>query len=93
MNHAYNHYEIPSPAHGGRSITTLTAGRKWVTVIDWTTLETARIGINLWQMLKPQLHGRLNLRKVGTVMRRRLKYVTSTGAIQEALRLLQETEA
>ena len=76
----YNQGEIPSLAHGWRSVIALTPGRKWVTVIDWTTLE-------------PQLHGRLNRRKVRAVMRRRLRYVTPTGAIREALRLLQETAA
>jgi len=89
----YNQGEIPSLAHGWRSVIALTPGRKWVTVIDWTTLETARLEISLWQMLKPQLHGRLNRRKVRAVMRRRLRYVTPTGAIREALRLLQETAA
>ncbi len=37
----YNQGEIPSLAHGWRSVITLTPGRKWVTVIDWTTLEIA----------------------------------------------------
>jgi hypothetical protein len=86
----YNQGEIPSLAHGWRSVIALTPGRKWVTVIDWTTLETARIEIKLWQTLKPQLHGRLNRRKVRAMMRRRLGDVTPTGAIREALRLLQE---
>jgi len=86
----YNQGEIPSLAHGWRSVIALTPGRKWVTVIDWTTLETARIEINLWQKLKPQSQDRLNSRKVRAVMRRRLRYVTPTEAIREALRQLQE---
>ena len=86
----YNQGEIPSLAHGWRSVIALTPGRKWITVIDWTTLETARVEIDLWHKLKPQLHGRLNRRKVRAMMRRRLPYVTPTGAIREALRLLQE---
>jgi len=87
----YNQGEIPSLAHGWRSVIALTPGRKWVTVIDWTTLETARIEINLWQRLRPQLQGRLNPRKVRAVMRRRLKYIAPTQALREALRLVQET--
>ena len=89
----YNQGEIPSLAHGWRSVIALTPGRKWITVIDWTTLETARLEIAIWEKLKPQLQDRLNRRKVRAVMRRRLRYVTSTEAIREALRLLQETAA
>jgi hypothetical protein len=86
----FNQGEIPSLAHGRRSIIALTPGRKWITVIDWATLETARLEITAWQRLKPQPDGGLNPRKVRAAMRRRLKYVTPTGPIQEALRLLQE---
>ena len=89
----YNQGEIPSLAHGWRSIIALTPGRKWVTVIDWTTLETARLEIAEWQRLKPQPDDGLNRRKVRAAMRRRLRYVTPTEAIREALRLLQETAA
>jgi hypothetical protein len=89
----YNQGEIPALAHGWRSIIALPPGRKWMTVIDWTTLETARLEINLWQKLTPQLHGRLNPRKVRTAMRRHLRYVTPTEPIRQALRLLQEATA
>ena len=89
----YNQGEIPSLAHGWRSIVALTPGRKWVTVIDWTTLETARLEVMTWQKLKPQPDDGLNRRKVCAAMRRRLRYVTPTEAIRDALRLLQETAA
>ena len=64
-----------------------------MTVVDWTTLETARIQIAAWQRLKPQLHDRLNPRKVRAVVRRRLRYGTPTEAIRQALRLLEERPA
>jgi len=89
----YNQGEIPSLAHGWRSLIALTPGRKWVTVIDWTTLETVRVEITLWQRLKPQPDDGLNRRKVRAAMRRRLRYVTPTEAIRDALLLLQETAA
>lgn len=89
----YNQGEIPAPACGWRSILALTPGRKWVTVIDWTTLETAGLEIAQWERLKPQLQDGLNRRKVRAVMRSRLRYVTATATIREALRLLQETAA
>lgn len=86
----YNQGEIPSLAHGWRSIIALTPGRKWLTVIDWTTLDTARLEIAVWERLKPQLHDRLNLRTVRAVMRHHLCYVTPSEAIREALHLLQD---
>jgi hypothetical protein len=87
----YNQGEIPCLAHGWRSLIALTPGRKWITLIDWTTLETARIEIASWHRLKPQPDHRMNPRKVRAAMRRRLHYVTPTEAIRNALRLLQET--
>jgi hypothetical protein len=89
----YNQGEIPTLGHGWRSIIALTPGRKWVTVIDWTTLETARVEIITWQKLKPQPAESLNRRKVRAVMRRHLRYVTPTEPIREALRRLQENAA
>ena len=86
----YNQGEIPALAHGWRSIIALTPGRKWITLLDWTTLETARLEIALWQRLKPQPDDRLNPRQVRAAMRRRLRYVTPTEPIREALHLLQE---
>jgi hypothetical protein len=87
----YNQGEIPSLAHGWRSVIALTPGWRWVTLIDWTTLETARLEVAAWETLKPQPDNSLNPRKVRAAMRRRLHYVTPTEAIRKALRLLQET--
>ncbi|HTU90413.1 MAG TPA: hypothetical protein VMF69_10090 [Gemmataceae bacterium] len=89
----YNQGEIPSLAHGWRSIIALTPGRKWITVIDWTTLETARLEIALWVTLTPQPDACLNRRKVRIAMRRHLRYVAPTEPIREALRLLKESGA
>jgi|GEM_PF-6774921 len=87
----YNQGEIPTLAHGWRSIVALTPGRKWVTLIDWTTLETARIEISTWQTLNPLEETGLNRRKVRSAMRQRLKYATATRAINQALSLLKAT--
>ena len=84
----YNSGEIPPLAHGWRSVIALPPGRKWLTLIDWTTLETARVEIAAWERLKPRPDGTLNRRKVRATMRRRLKYVASTQTIKEALRTL-----
>ncbi len=86
----YNQGEIPSLAHGWRSVIALTPGRKWITLLDWTTLETARVEIGTWHKLRPQPQDWLNPRNVQTTMRRRLKYITRTEPIREALRMLRE---
>lgn len=85
----YHQGEIPRLAHGWRSVIALTPGRKWITVIDWTTLESACLEIAAWERLKPRPDGRMNRRKVRALMRRRMKYVTRTRAIQEAFNLLR----
>jgi hypothetical protein len=85
----YNQGEIPTLAHGWRSVILLTPGRKWVTVIDWTTLETTRLEITVWESLRPLEAAGLNRRKVYAAMRSRLKYVTATQAIKQALDLLK----
>ena len=89
----YNQGEIRSLAHGWRSVIILTPGRKWVTVIDWTTLETTRMEVAAWAKLQPLEAAGLNRRKVYTAKRRRRKHVTASQAIKQALRLLRGTAA
>jgi hypothetical protein len=86
----YNSGEIAPLAHGWRSVIALRPGRKWLTLIDWTTLETTRIDVAAWEKLRPQPDSRMNPRKVLAIMRRRLKYVASNRAIKDALSLLKE---
>jgi hypothetical protein len=86
----FNQGEIPTLGHGWRSVVALTPGRKWLTVIDWTTLESARIEIALWENLKPHATSGMNRRKVRAAMRRRLHYAMATRAVNEALRLLKD---
>lgn len=87
----YNEGQIAHIAHGWRSVIALTPGRKWITVIDWTTLESARLELAAWHRLQPQPDYRINTRKVRLHMRRRLKYSNSSRAIDEALKLLQRS--
>ena len=86
----YNQGEIATLAHGWRCVVALTPGRKWVTLVDWTTLESTRLEIAAWEKLRPCPHKGVNPRKVRAVMRRRLKYVTPTRAIEEAILRLRE---
>ena len=64
----YNSGEIACLAHGWRSVVAMPPGRRWTTLIDWTTLETARIEIAVWETLEPQPDSRINRRKVRAVM-------------------------
>jgi hypothetical protein len=50
----FNQGEIPSLADGWRSVIALAPGRKWITVLDWTTLDAARLPLDLWQRLGPR---------------------------------------
>jgi hypothetical protein len=84
----YNAGEIPVLAHGWRSVIAMHPGRKWLTLIDWATLETARVEIAAWDKLKPEPDSTMNRRKVRAVMRHRLKYAATTQAISDAIRLL-----
>lgn len=86
----FNQGEIPIIGHGWRSIIVLPPGRKWVTLIDWTTLETTRIELTLWKNLHPLPATGLNRRRVHSVMRRRLDYLPATRAIKQALSLLKD---
>lgn len=51
----YNQGELPHIAHGWRSVVALPPGRKYITVLDWTTLEHCKVTIDVWQRLKPEL--------------------------------------
>jgi hypothetical protein len=82
----FNQGDIPALPDGWRSVIALPPGRKWITIIDWTTLETARLNIATWHRLRPLPDARINRRKVRAVMCHRLKYTASPQAIAEALR-------
>lgn len=45
---------IPSLGCGWRSVVALPEGRKWVTVVEWTTLDVAKISLKDWERMKPQ---------------------------------------
>ena len=85
----YNQGDIPSLAHGWRSVIAAKPGRKWITLIDWTTLETCRMDIAAWHRLQPQPATAINPRKVRIHMRRHLQYVTATQAIKDAMIMLK----
>jgi hypothetical protein len=87
----FNQGDITALADGWRSVIALPPGRKWITVIDWTTLETATLPVSTWQSLNPKPHNGLKLRRVKSIMRHRLRYVTTTQAIKHAISLLEDS--
>jgi hypothetical protein len=62
----------------------LPPGRKWIVLVDWTTLETAKVSLDAWRKLRPQ-EVDYSARKVQAHMKRMTKYVTPTAAVKEAL--------
>ena len=50
----FNQGEIAGFGDGWRSVIALAPGRKWITVVDWTTLDAARLPLDLWQRLHPR---------------------------------------
>lgn len=84
----YNQGELSGLAHGWRSVLALEPGRKWITVIDWSTLEVARVALSVWQGMRPELADNFSPRRVKAIMKRRLRYVTPTQAIKEAMKKL-----
>lgn len=70
----YNQGEIPQLAHGWRAVIALPA-RKWVTVIDWTTLESATLSLPAWRTMRPLPADGLMPRQVQAVMHRRLRFL------------------
>jgi len=81
----FNQGEIGSFADGWRSVIALTPGRKWITVLDWTTLETARLPLDLWRRLQPQPATGYSPRRIRAAIKARLRYVSKTKTIRAAI--------
>ena len=80
----YNQGEIARLADGWRSVIALAPGRKWITILDWTTLETARLPLDLWQRLQPVPAAGYSRRHIRAAIKARLRYVRQTGVIRAA---------
>jgi hypothetical protein len=91
----YNQGEIPQLASGYRAVIALHPGRKWIVLVDWSTLETAKVEIATWERMKPQPVD-FRLRPVIRAMKERLKYVAATQSIKDAMATIRpsgESEA
>ena len=86
----FNQGEIASLADGWRSVIALAPGRKWITVLDWTTLEAARLPLDLWRHLNPRPATAYSARRVRAAIKKaRLRYVRKTTTIRAAVSALK----
>lgn len=80
----FNQGEVPNLGTGWRSVVALTPGRKWITILDWTTLDTARLPLDLWRRLDPRPATGYSPRRIRAAIKSRLRYVSSTKTIRAA---------
>jgi hypothetical protein len=80
----FNQGEITGLGAGWRSVIALAPGRKWITVLDWTTLETTRLPLDLWRRLDPRPAAGYSPRRIRAAIKARLRYVRSTKVIRAA---------
>jgi hypothetical protein len=85
----FNQGEIASLADGWRSVIALAPGRKWITILDWTTLEAARLPLDLWRYLDPRPATGYSARRVRAAINTRLRYVRKTNTIRAAMAALK----
>lgn len=89
LTRVYNIGDLGRLPCGWRSLIPLPPGRKWITLVDWTTLETATVPLTLWQRL-PKLETRkFSRRRVQAYMRARCRYVEPSASIKAAMAMLR----
>jgi hypothetical protein len=71
---------ISRAADDWRSVIALPAGRKWITILEWTTIEAARVPLDLWQRLHPRPASGYSARRVRAAIKARLRSVKKTQA-------------
>ena len=90
---AYNTGQLSHIAHGWRSLLVVETGRKWVTLLDWCTLETCKVELSIWARMKPQVE-ETNVRRVHRAIKNMLRFREKTATVKAALRLIElEKEA
>jgi hypothetical protein len=67
----------------------LAPGRKWITILGWTTLETARLPLNLRRRLQPRPAAGYSRRRIRAAIKARLSYVRKTRTIRAAVASLK----
>jgi hypothetical protein len=81
---------LPRRKPGGwRSVIGLAPGRKWITILGWTTLETARLPLDLRRRLQPRAAAGYSRRRIRAAIKARLSYVRKTRTIRAAVASLK----
>lgn len=90
MYSIFNDGTIKSLACGYRSVIALPPGRKFIVLVDWTTLETAKLDLASWARMKPapQEVPPKRARAIRKAMKARAAYITPTNAAKEAMKNL-----
>jgi hypothetical protein len=72
-----------------RSVIALAPGRKWITILGWTTLETTRLPLDLWRRQQPRPATGYSRRRIRAAIKARLSYVRKTRTICAAVASLK----
>ena len=93
----YNQGEIarfagacPGPrAAGWRSVIALASGRAWITILGWTTRDTARLPLDLRRRLQPRRAAGYSRRRRRAAIRARPSHVGKARTIRAAVASLK----
>lgn len=90
LYHIYNQGQCNKLAYGYRSVIALPPGTKWITLIDWSTLEVQKLAVKEWERMKPteQPLPPKRAKHIKGAMKKRLQYHEKTATIKEALAAL-----
>jgi hypothetical protein len=88
LTRVYNTGDLGSLACGWRSLIALAPGRKWITVVDWTTLESARVSLTLRNRIPKIPTTDFSKRRVCAYMLARCQYTPATAVIKQAIGLM-----
>lgn len=85
----FNEGEIDAFGAGWRSVIALAPGRKWITLVEWTTLDVTRLSLDQWRRLRPRPATGYSPRRVRAAIRLRLRYARMTRTIAAAAALVK----
>lgn len=89
LHRFYNENDIHNFGCGWRTVLALPAGRKWITLVDWTTLDLAKVQLSEWARLKPQQVEYRAGRVLAAIKLRQAYYEEKPLAIKEVIKQLK----
>jgi len=78
-----------TPAGGWRSVIALASGRAWITILGWTTRDTARLPLDLRRRLQPRRAAGYSRRRRRAAIRARPSHVGKARTIRAAVASLK----